>query len=251
MFILFQTNFVICFFFVSEWQSAAAKLSATEEKSNELGTKLKNFIEINIGPWDRLTLENSTKMGIAEQPKTANFYPKNMFETLKKEDEKKSDKDKFATLIETECGGKDNNDITKLANGYFSVLSNKNGKMEVIPYRQEYGAYVLKASEHLKKAANYLKEDESDLSKNKHQSLIGFLEKRSEHFLDDNYGESDALWIQVQDSLFDVTIGPYEVYEDHILAKKAAFESFLCLKLSCFQSVVFFFCLFAKNISLH
>ena len=210
-------------------------------------TNVSDFLRINIGPWDRLTLENSTKMGIIPQPETVNFYPGNMFAGLdnkdsnkkgdENENESKNDKkgdsakDKFAALLKGNF--KDDKNKIDLANGYFSVLSNtrnKDGNIEIIPYNIEYKKYIRLASEYLKNAANCLVKDEKDNNNKKHEAFIKFLLKRSENFLNDKYAESDELWILCDDDMFDVTIGPYEVYEDHILCKKACFESFVCLK---------------------
>ena len=92
--------------------------------------------------WDHLTLENSTKMGIEPQPKTVNFYPKNMFDNLKTDNNNNkelSDKDKFDELVATICG-KDNQSSVDLANGYFSVLSfnKETNSVEIVPYFVEY-----------------------------------------------------------------------------------------------------------------
>ena len=68
----------------------------------------------------------------------------------------------------------------------------------------------------------------SDLVEN--ESLKKYLLSRSQAFLSNDYIESDINWLNIdKESLIDVTIGPYEVYEDELLNQKAAFESFICL----------------------
>jgi hypothetical protein len=59
------------------------------------------------------------------------------------------------------------------------------------------------------------------------QSLAKFLKSRAVAFLTDEYRQSDMDWMDVKDSRLEVTIGPYEVYEDHLFNYKAAFECFL------------------------
>ncbi len=53
-----------------------------------------------------------------------------------------------------------------------------------------------------------------------------FLQGRAKAFLTDDYYESDINWMDLDSSL-EVTIGPYEVYEDGLFGYKAAFEAFI------------------------
>ena len=59
-------------------------------------------------------------------------------------------------------------------------------------------------------------------------SLKRYLEARADAFFSDDYYESDKAWMDL-DSSVEVTIGPYEVYEDHRYGYKAAFECFICV----------------------
>ncbi|MCJ7618950.1 MAG: peptidase, partial [Anaerolineae bacterium] len=52
----------------------------------------------------------------------------------------------------------------------------------------------------------------------------------AEAFRTNQYVESDVDWVDIEDSVIDVTIGPYEVYEDRLLGYKAAFEAFVGIK---------------------
>jgi hypothetical protein len=75
----------------------------------------------------------------------------------------------------------------------------------------------------LEPAAALLKEA-ADLTEN--ESLRRFLELRADAFLTDDYYESEKAWMDL-DSRIEVTIGPYEVYEDELMAQKTAFEAFV------------------------
>merc|ERR1711970_672559 len=55
---------------------------------------------------------------------------------------------------------------------------------------------------------------------------MGFLRARAQAFLDNQYAESDRLWLDV-DSRVQIAIGPYEVKEDSLAGLKAAFEAFV------------------------
>ncbi len=62
------------------------------------------------------------------------------------------------------------------------------------------------------------------------ESLANFLRLRAKGFLSDDYYESDVAWMDVKDNVIDLTIGPYEVYEDNLFNYKASFEAFLCVR---------------------
>jgi len=89
-----------------------------------------------------------------------------------------------------------------------------------VPYSREY-------AELLGEAARYL-EEAAGMTTN--ESLASFLKLRAEAFLSDDYFESDMAWMDVKDNVLDVTIGPYEVYEDNLFNYKAAFEAFICVR---------------------
>jgi hypothetical protein len=65
----------------------------------------------------------------------------------------------------------------------------------------------------------------ADLSQN--ATLTDFLRKRADAFLSNDYYASDVAWMDIANSRVEPTIGPYEVYEDHLFGYKAAFESFI------------------------
>jgi len=75
-------------------------------------------------------------------------------------------------------------------------------------------------------------------------SLKRFLTSRGDAFLSNDYYQSDKDWMDL-DSKIEITIGPYEVYEDELKAQKAAFEAFVTIsdpvasqKLSLYKSLL-------------
>jgi hypothetical protein len=54
-------------------------------------------------------------------------------------------------------------------------------------------------------------------------TLKNFLNKRADAFGTDDYYESDVAWMDL-DSPIDVTIGPYETYEDELFSYKASLK---------------------------
>ena len=60
-------------------------------------------------------------------------------------------------------------------------------------------------------------------------TLKNFLEKRAAAFRSNDYYDSDVAWMEL-DAPIDVTIGPYETYEDELFGYKAAFEAYVTLR---------------------
>ena len=56
-----------------------------------------------------------------------------------------------------------------------------------------------------------------------------FLTARANAFLSNDYYESDMAWMDL-DAPLDITIGPYETYNDEIYGYKAAFEAYICVR---------------------
>ncbi|KAJ8755200.1 hypothetical protein K2173_018998 [Erythroxylum novogranatense] len=88
-----------------------------------------------------------------------------------------------------------------------------------VPYSKEYNSLLTKASELLYKAA--------DLSTS--PSLKKLLHSKADAFLSNDYLDSDIAWMEL-DSQLDVTIGPYETYEDTLFGYKATFEAFIGIR---------------------
>jgi hypothetical protein len=60
-------------------------------------------------------------------------------------------------------------------------------------------------------------------------SLKKFLSLRADAFLSNDYYESDLAWMDL-DAPLDITIGPYETYNDELFGYKAAFEAYVNLR---------------------
>ncbi|PYT03185.1 MAG: hypothetical protein DMF60_19115, partial [Acidobacteria bacterium] len=106
------------------------------------------------------------------------------------------------------------------ATGFFTVIRRgADGKLKIVPYHEEYREYLGPAAKLLREAA--------EITTN--QTLKNFLTKRAEAFLSDDYYASDVAWMDL-DAPIDVTIGPYETYEDELFGYKAAFEAFITLR---------------------
>ncbi|XP_078157802.1 nudix hydrolase 3-like isoform X2 [Carex rostrata] len=153
------------------------------------------------------------------KPPGANFYPPDM------------DKKEFELWKNSLSDAEQ-----KEAIGFFSVirrhdvdlssLSNTNGlglkdpdDLFLVPFSVEYESSLKKTSEHLLKASEL-----SDTS-----SLKLLLKAKADAFMSNDYYESDIAWMEL-DSKLDVTIGPYETYEDALFGYKATFEAFVGIR---------------------
>lgn len=155
------------------------------------------------------------------KPPGANFYPPDMdkmeFQLWKDSLTKdKEDATGFFNVIKRHSEfvlesslSKDSDDVTN-----HSVDSTHD--LYIVPFSQEYNPFLKKAAELLHKAG--------DLTSS--SSLKRLLHSKANAFLSNDYYESDIAWMEL-DSKLDVTIGPYETYEDTLFGYKATFEAFI------------------------
>ena len=88
-----------------------------------------------------------------------------------------------------------------------------------VPYSDEYRGDLTRAANLLKKRPTLPTTP----------SLKNFLNLRADAFLSNDYYASDMAWMDL-DAPIDITIGPYETYDDELFGYKAAFETFLNLR---------------------
>jgi hypothetical protein len=178
-----------------EWLARLESSHADEDK------QLLHYFRIMFGPWDRLE-EHGPFMGEEEKPLGAGFYPLDLT------------KDEFEDWVARHPEDED------AFTSYYTVIKRDGDELVAAPYSEAYGEFLEPAAKLLEEAA--------EISDN--ASLSRFLTSRAEAFQTNQYLESDVDWVDIQDSLIDVTIGPYEVYEDRLLGYKAAFEAFVGIK---------------------
>lgn len=178
------------------------RLELSKDKS-ELGVLKLKLFDQNRAPWDRM---DGNKAFLDKVPKDkvpgAGYYPEDI------------------TKAEFENWIKNLSDSEKAkAQGFFSVIHRiEQRKLKAVSYSEEYKEFLKPAAELLKEAA--------ELTEN--ATLKRFLNLRAEAFLTDNYYESDVAWMDLEAPV-EVTVGPYETYEDELFGYKAAFEAFVTL----------------------
>ena len=186
------------------WSGNAALEAKLKADKSAAGLQRLHYFYINDGPWSRLDNNVPFIEGVPhEKPANANSYPDDMT------------KDEFNKWLE---GLSD--DEKKKATGFFYLIRrDAGGKLMTVPYSQAYKEYLDPAARLLREAAA--------LTTNK--TLANFLNKRADAFASDDYYDSDVAWMEL-DSPIDVTIGPYETYEDELFSYKASFEAYVTLR---------------------
>jgi len=183
------------------WSGNEALYEKLRMDTTALGKARLNYFWINKSPWSNLDGFKAFLPDVhARKPEGANFYPADM---TKEEFERWA-----ATLPE-----KEQNE----AKGFFTVIRRTDDrKLKVVPYSEEYREDLHKASQLLREAATFTE----------NASLKRFLTTRADAFLSNDYYESDMAWMDL-DAPLDITIGPYETYNDELFGYKAAFEAYI------------------------
>jgi hypothetical protein len=186
------------------WSGNRALYAKLRQDATPLGKARLHYFWINKGPWSDLDEHAAFLPGVPpRKPPGANFYPEDMtreeFESWVK------------SLSKTE---------RDQAEGFFTVIRrDASRRLKAVPYGVEYKTDLEKAVRLLDQAAGLT--DNASLKK--------FLLTRAAAFGSNDYYESDLAWMDL-DAPIDITIGPYETYNDEIFGYKAAFEAYVSLR---------------------
>ena len=190
------------------WSGNVSLYQRLQKDKTSLGRARLHYFWINKGPWSDIDEYKAFLPGVPpRKPLGANFYPENM---------SKAD---FETWVSS-LGAAEQ----EQAKGFFRVIRNKEQEKKAsafvaVPYSDEYKDELTRAAALLREAAGLT--DNATLKK--------FLETRADAFLSNDYYESDMAWMDL-DAPLDVTIGPYETYNDELFGYKAAFEAYVNLR---------------------
>lgn len=185
------------------WSGNDALLKKLEMDHSALGRQRLHYFMINKGPWSQLDDDEAFIEGVPAKPLQGNFYPDDIT------------KDEFNSWL----GGLTADEKENAIGYFFTIRRDANGKLKSVPYSEEYREFLDPAAKLLREAAT--------LTTN--ATLKNFLEKRAKAFGTNDYYDSDVAWMDL-DSPIEVTIGPYETYEDKLFGYKAAFEAYVTLR---------------------
>lgn len=184
------------------WAGNPALREQLKGYGGEHAAAVRDYFTINFGPWDRLA-ERQPFLGDKAHPPGAGYYPEDMT------------KAEFEDWIAKHPGDKE-----KFTSTVTAIHRGTDRGLTAVPYSQEYAEWLKPAAKLLREAAA--------LTSN--ASLKKFLDLRAAAFESDDYYASDFAWMDL-DAPVEVTIGPYETYEDEIFGFKAAFEAFVTVNL--------------------
>ncbi|MFQ5639500.1 MAG: peptidase [bacterium] len=182
------------------WEQNPKYRKALAERSDELGKKAYAYFNISFGPWDRLDEHEAPFIGKMPRPAGAGYYPEDL------------SKEEFEAYL------KERPEAAKELTGLFTLVRRNGEALTAEAYSQAFKEWLEPAAKLMREAA--------DLTGN--ASLQKYLRSRADAFFSNDYYQSDIDWMDLE-SPIEITIGPYEIYEDKLFGYKAAFESFLTI----------------------
>ncbi|WJX38060.1 Nudix hydrolase 3 [Trifolium repens] len=234
-------------FYLQSWYSNPALRDWLKEHANtsELNKLKWSYYQINKSPWSTLdddqafltTADSAIRLlskatrtvrewkGLEYRaafpilkPAGANFYPPDMDkrefniwnDSLAKDQQQEATS--FFTVI------KRHSEFI-LDSGLSNDKVGSSKDLDIVPYSQEYKSLLAKAADFLHKAGDITNST----------SLKKLLHSKADAFLSNDYYDSDICWMEL-DSKLDVTIGPYETYEDKLFGYKATFEAYIGIR---------------------
>jgi Peptidase family M49 len=186
------------------WSGNVALYENLKRNPTPLGKARLHYFWINKGPWSEI--DGHTAFLPDVPPKKlpgANFYPQDMT------------REEFESWVRTLSKAD-----REQAQSFFTVIRrDANGHLKTVPYSIEYKNDLAKAARLMEEAAG--------LTGN--ATLKKFLLSRGAAFLSNDYYESDLAWMDL-DAPIDITIGPYETYNDEVFGYKAGYEAYVNLR---------------------
>ena len=185
------------------WAGNPAMLLELATDTSNLGRARLDYFLLNKGPWSRIEDNETFVPGAPEKPEGANYYPAG------------ATRDEVARWFDQLEGT-----TRDAATSFFTTIRRgADGGFIIVPYSEEYEGPLAIAAEHLRRAGRATQE----------ATLRRYLDTRADAFSSNDYYDSDVAWLEL-DAAIDLTIGPYEVYEDEWFNYKAAFEAFVTLR---------------------
>jgi hypothetical protein len=192
------------------WSGNEALWNVLKKDTTALGKARLDYFWLNKGPWSILDNNQSFMpadfKGIkvpAKKPEGGNFYPPGATKAA----------------LETWMNALPAKDKEQAQWFFTTIRTGADGKFKTVKYADEYKAELDKLAKLLREAA----------AATDNASLKKFLTLRADAFLSNDYLASDFAWMDL-DSPVDVTIGPYETYNDELFGYKAAFEAYVNIR---------------------
>jgi hypothetical protein len=186
------------------WSGSVELYEKLKRDQTPLGKARLHYFWINKGPWSDIDDHAAFLPGAPlKKLPGANFYPEDMT------------REEFESWVKTLSKAE-----REQAEGFFTVIRrDAGGRLKAVPYSEEFKNDLAKAARLMEEAAG--------LTGN--ATLKRFLLSRGAAFLSNDYYESDLAWMDL-DAPIDITIGPYETYNDEVFGYKASYEAYVNLR---------------------
>ena len=191
-------------FLNQRWSGNSALRAQLAKDASPQGKARLHYFDLNKGPWSDLDGQTAFLPNTpAKKLEGAGFYPADVT------------KQEFEAWTKSLPAKQ-----REIAQGFFSIITRgADKKLAAVPYSKAYAADLTQAAKLLTEAAAFTE----------NASLKTFLTLRAKSFLNDDYYDSDVAWMKL-DAPIDITIGPYETYNDELFGYKAAFEAYVTLR---------------------
>lgn len=166
--------------------------------ATELGALALALFDLSAGSWDRLSQEPF--LGDAARPLGAGFYPTDL------------SREEFLRFVEQHPEQAD------ALRGLYTLVQRSTEGLSAIPYSTAFRPFLERIAKDLTLAAE----------KTSNASLARYLRAVIQAMFADDYYDSDLAWMDMQ-SRVEITLGPYETYEDRLFGYKSSFESFVTI----------------------
>src|SRR5271157_2518623 len=163
-------------------------------RRNRRDIELRTYLRINASRFDLIN-QNEPFVGTDPMPPGAGFYPANLTREQVGQCVKEHPEQKAAIYDQ------------------FTIVRWNQGKLEAVPYRIAFRAFLEPAAKSLRAAAE-LSDD---------PAFAKFLQLRADALLSDDYFPSDLAWLELKNPKFDIIFAPYETYLDGLLGVKGSY----------------------------
>ena len=161
---------------------------------NRRDIELRTYLRINASRFDLID-QDRPFVGTEPAPPGRGFYPANLTRDQVEQYVKQHPEQKAAIYNQ------------------FTIVRWNEGKLEAVPYRIAFRAFLEPAAQSLRAAAN-LSDD---------PAFAKFLQLRADALLSDDYFPSDLAWLELKNPKFDIVFAPYETYLDGLLGVKGSY----------------------------
>jgi hypothetical protein len=161
---------------------------------NRRDIQLRRYLWINASRFDLID-ENKPFVGAEAIPPGRGFYPASLTHNQVEQYVKEYPEQKAAIYDQ------------------FTIVRWHHDKLEAVPYRIAFRAFLEPAAKALRAAAKL--SDDAGFAK--------FLRLRADALLSDDYFPSDLAWLELKNPKFDIIFAPYETYMDGLLGVKGSY----------------------------